>query len=64
MEDLLLNLQKDLDALKAELNVANPVVDPAWQAVQDALTANGWTAPGEAESPAEDANEPQEEGVQ
>lgn len=37
-------LQAAIDAVKAALPPVVPV-DPAWQAVQDALSANGWTAP-------------------
>lgn len=37
----------------AQANQGAPVVDPTWQAVQDALTANGWTAPLD---PASDAS--------
>jgi hypothetical protein len=37
-------LQSAIDAVKAVLPSV-PVVDPAWQAVQDALVANGWSAP-------------------
>lgn len=40
-------LQAAIDAVKAALppQPPAPAVDPAWQAVQDALKANGWTAP-------------------
>jgi hypothetical protein len=40
-------LKAAVDAVKAALppSVPQPPVDPAWQAVQDALSANGWTAP-------------------
>ena len=40
-------LQAAIDAVKAALPpvVTPPAEDPAWKAVQEALTANGWTAP-------------------
>jgi hypothetical protein len=58
MEQLLVQLQADLDALKAQVQV--PAPDPAWEAVKTALEANVWSAP-QAQEP---APQPTEEGAQ
>lgn len=36
-------LQSAIEAVQGV--VSTPAVDPAWEAVQTALTSNGWTAP-------------------
>jgi hypothetical protein len=60
MSDLVTELQALVTSAQAALDAANAqVTDPAWQAVQDALTANGWeqTPVPEVETPAEDATD-------